>query len=184
MRLFAAIDPPADEVARLAAALGEPLPALRYVPSEQWHVTTAFYGDVPDAVVPELVERLGRAAARTPAMTLSLHGVGTFPKQSVKARVLWVGLDADVPSLSRLAERCIAAGRRCGLAMEARPFRPHLTVARVRREPVDLRAVVAELSSYAGASWSVTSLRLVRSTVGAQVRHETLHAWTIGGPQG
>jgi 2'-5' RNA ligase len=112
-------------------------------------------------------------------MTLSLRGAGTFPKQAIKARVLWVGIEGDVATLDRLAERCIAAGRRCGLAMQARSFRPHLTLARARRDPVDLRETVTALSSYAGSSWPVTSLRLVHSTLGATVRHETLHEWPL-----
>src|SRR3954451_7568960 len=120
MRLFAAIDPPDTEVAALAAASGDAIPQLRYVPTHQWHITTAFYGEVPDRVVDELGERLGRAAARTAPITLALRGAGTFPKQAAKARVLWVGLDGDVAELSRLAERCVAAGRRCGLPMEDR----------------------------------------------------------------
>jgi 2'-5' RNA ligase len=179
MRLFAAVDPPADEVARLTAALGEPLPALRYVPTDQWHVTTAFYGEVADDVVPELAERLARAAGRTAPMTLALHGIGTFPKQSARARVLWAGIDGDVAVLTRLAERCVAAGRRCGLTMEDRPFRPHLTIARARKDPVDLRATVDSLSSYAGHFWPVASLRLVHSTLRPKVHHETLHEWSL-----
>jgi 2'-5' RNA ligase len=179
VRLFAAIDPPADELAALAAVIGEPAPALRHVPTEQWHVTTAFFGDVADVLVTELAERLGRAAGRTPALTLSIRGVGTFPKQAAKARVLWAGLDGALAELSRLADRCVAAGRRCGLAMDVRPFRPHLTLARSRHGPVDLRDTVAALSPYAGNPWPVTSLRLVRSTLGSNVTHTTLQEWPL-----
>lgn len=175
MRLFAAVDPPPEEAAALAAALGGPAPGLRYVPSAQWHITTAFYGEVSDGVVAELTERLSRAAARTPLVTLKLRGAGTFPKQAVKARVLWSGLEGDIDELSRLADRCAAAGRRCGLTMEDRAFRPHLTLGRARKDAVDLRDVVAALSSYAGQPWTASSLRLVRSTLGSQVVHETLH---------
>jgi 2'-5' RNA ligase len=182
VRLFAAVDPPADEVAALTAALGEPLPGLRYVPSEQWHVTTAFYGEAPDRVVGELAERLGRAAGRTGPMTLVLRGAGTFPKQASKARVLWVGIEGDGDELARLADRCVAAGRRCGLTMEGRSFRPHLTIARARKEPVDLRETVDALSIFAGSPWPATTLRLVHSTLGPKVHHETIHEFPLSDP--
>jgi 2'-5' RNA ligase len=179
VRLFAAVDPPPAETAALDTAIGERLAELRRVPVHQWHLTTAFYGEVADDVVPELVERLGRVAARTEPMTLRLSGAGTFPKQAQRARVLWVGLDGDVATLTRLADRCVAAGRRCGLAMEDRAFRPHLTLARTRKEPADLRDVVAALASYAGRPWTPTALRLVHSTLGPPTTHETIESFTL-----
>ena len=183
MRLFAAVDPPAAEIAALAAAVHATDGRLRWVPEDQWHVTLAFYGEVADAVVADLTTRLERAAARTPPFTLQLAGVGTFPKQARKARTLWTGVAGEVDVLARLAERCAAAGRRAGLAMEERAFRPHLTLARARREVVDLRERVDDLAAYAGTPWQVTSLRLVHSTLGPQVRHATLAALPLDGHQ-
>jgi 2'-5' RNA ligase len=179
MRLFAAVDPPAGAVEDLAAAVGALPESLRAVPIEQWHLTTAFYGEVAERTVPELTERLARAAARGGAMTLRLHGIGTFPKQAANARVLWAGVDGDVAELARLADRCVAAGRRCGLAMEDRTYRPHLTLARARRDPVDLRDTMTVLSSYDGPTWQATELRLVKSTLGPQVAHETLATFRL-----
>lgn len=181
MRLFVALDLPQEEVARLDAAIGARDATLRWVPVHQWHVTLVFCGEVDAAVVPELTERLSRAAARTPALTLRLDGAGTFPPQSSRARVLWVGLDGDVVTLSRLAERCAAAARRCGIDVETRRFRPHLTVARARRGTADATAHVQRLSSYAGQPWPVQSIRLVHSTLGAVVRHDVLAELPIGG---
>jgi 2'-5' RNA ligase len=176
MRLFAAVDPPPAEVAALAAAVDAAGrdERLRYVPVGQWHLTTAFYGEVDERVVPELTERLARAAARTAPMTLRFRGAGTFPKQSARARVLWVGVDGDITELSRLADRCVAAGRRCGLTMEDRTYRPHLTLARAKRDAMDLRDTVSALSTYEGTPWQATTLRLVQSTLGPTTIHETL----------
>lgn len=180
VRLFAAIDPPGRVCERLQTVVDALRnDGLRFVPSDQWHVTTAFYGEVSQHVVPELVERLGRAAGRSPRMTLAVSGLGTFPKQAAKTRVLWAGIDGDVADLSRLADRCAAAGRRCGLAMEERTYRPHLTLARARREPVDLRATLAELPSYDDEPWQATTLRLVHSILGREAEHRTLYKWPL-----
>jgi RNA 2',3'-cyclic 3'-phosphodiesterase len=174
MRLFVAVVPPPAEVAALDAAVGSRDEQLRWVPPDQWHLTLVFCGEVAASVVPELTDRLARAAARTPALSLRLSAGGTFPKQAARARVLWVGLDGDIPTLSRLSERCAAAARRCGIDVEHRPFRPHLTLARARRDTVDARDHVARLSEFTSEPWQVTTIRLVHSTLGAKVHHETL----------
>ena len=177
MRLFAAIDPPEAERERLLGWLtAARLDAtdLRLTPSDQWHVTLAFYGEVPGGTLPELTQRLHRAAQRSDAVSLQLRGVGSFPGDPGRAKVLWVGIDGDVPQLRRLAERCVAAGRRAGLEVDERKYRAHLTIGRPRRDPVDLRPVLEALPPYIGEPWLATTMRLVRSHLGAQVRHETL----------
>jgi len=174
VRLFVAATPPAERLQALDEVIGERDELLRWVPMQQWHLTLVFCGEVDDAVVPELRERLARGVARTPPFEVSLAGAGTFPKQAARARVLWVGLGGDVQTLTRLAERCSAAARRSGIAVEDRPFRPHLTVARARRDTVDVRPHLERLASYAGEPWRVDAVRLVQSTLGARVRHETL----------
>ena len=174
VRLFAAVDPPVEDLA---------LPAderFRFVPREQWHVTLAFYGEVDDARVEKLQEGLARAAARSRPFRVRVAGAGTFPPQSRKARVLWLGLDGEVDEMRRLADRCAGAGRRARIAMEDRSFRPHLTLARSRREPVDATDIVATLSSYVGPWWTVPSVRLVRSFLGPRTRHETLSEFPFG----
>ena len=180
MRLFVAVDPPAQQRDALDATIGERDARLRWVPTEQWHLTLVFCGEVDEQVVPDLQERLTRAAARTDPFALRLAAAGTFPRQAGRARVLWVGLAGDTVTLSRLADRSAAAARRCSIAVEDRAFRPHLTVARARRDTVDARDYVQRLSSYESAPWQVTSIRLVHSTLGAQVHHRTLAEFPLG----
>jgi 2'-5' RNA ligase len=164
----------------LAAVLGD-LPAdVRPVPPHQWHVTLAFYGEVPDGKVPALTDRLTRAASRTPSFELALTGAGVFPGQPRQARQIWVGLDGDVAVLTRLAERCVAAGRRESIPIEERAFRPHLTLGRARKQTVDATDLVGRLSGYGSATWSVRSFTLVRSTLGASVRHGPLVELPLG----
>lgn len=179
MRLFAGLALPATQQDELAEALAAgDLGGLRTVPPEQRHVTLAFYGDVPPDVVPELTQRLERAAGRTPPMRLRPSHLGAFPKPA-SARVLWAGLDGDVATLRRLAERCGAAGSRSGLAMESRPYRPHVTVARARKEPLDLRDVVA--MPVDGSSWEATGFSLVHSVLGPKPVHTALATFALGG---
>lgn len=130
MRLFVAVIPPRPVVLELRAALttlphGDP--ALRWCRPETWHVTLAFLGDVPEDALDDLKERLGRAAARNTPMELALAGGGHFG-----GRTLWTGVQGDRDRLGRLAESVNSVARRCHIKVDERPFRPHLTLARVR----------------------------------------------------
>lgn len=180
LRLFAAVDPPAAICAELSAALPSPDQRLRYVAPAQWHVTLAFYGSVAESKVESLRGGLARAAARSRPLQLRLSGAGTFPRQAAKARVLWVGLDGDVDELRRLADRCAGAGRRARIASEARSFRAHLTLARARQGAVDASDQLAALTGFESSWWSVDVVRLVHSTLGAQVTHQTVAEFMLG----
>ncbi|TXL87300.1 RNA 2',3'-cyclic phosphodiesterase [Streptomyces sp. IB2014 016-6] len=181
MRLFAAVLPPAHAVDELAEAVDlrvRGLPGadgMRWTGRAGWHFTLAFMGEVDEALVPELTERLERAAHRTRAFPLRLRGGGHFG-----GRALWAGAAGGVAELRRLAERADAAARRTGLAMEEhRTYRPHLTLARTRTE-TDLRPYAAALDGFEGTPWEVGELALVRSRLpvagvpGEQPRYETL----------
>ncbi len=130
MRLFVAVIPPRPVVLELRGALttlphGDP--ALRWCRPETWHITLAFLGEVPEDALDDLKERLGRAAARNTPMELALAGGGHFG-----GRTLWTGVQGDRDRLGRLAESVNSVARRCHIKVDERPFRPHLTLARVR----------------------------------------------------
>lgn len=190
MRLFVALVPPPEAVADLAAAVGavrEQHPALRWVPPERWHLTLAFYGEVPEQRVADLGRRVERAAGRSPAARLQLAGAGRFGSQ-----VLWAGVAGDVDVVSRLAASAGAAGRRVGADVEDRPYRPHLTLARTRRPAggaargagrgpdADLRPAVAALAGHRGREWTASAVRLVRSHLGPEPSYEVLLTAPLG----
>jgi RNA 2',3'-cyclic 3'-phosphodiesterase len=170
VRLFAAVVPPPDALAHLEAAI-DPVraahPDLQWVPRGRWHLTLAFYGEVEEAAVPRLRRRISRAARAGEALSLRLAGAGHFG-----GRALWVGLQGQRDELRALAR---------GVAVDGRPYRPHLTVARVRRDS-DPRAAAMLLTSYDGPGWTARELLLVRSHLGPAPRHEPIGAWRVGGP--
>ncbi|MFJ3232323.1 RNA 2',3'-cyclic phosphodiesterase [Streptomyces sp. NPDC086787] len=188
MRLFAAVLPPEDVADALAAevAVLRGLPgadALRWTGRPGWHFTLAFYGQVDDALVPDLSERLARAAHRTAAFPLAVCGGGQFGH----GRALWAGAEGDLETLRLLAERAEAAARKAGVPMEEhRRYKAHLTVAR-SRDAVDVRPYVDGLRGFTGRTWTVTDLALVRSNLprsgipGEQPRYETVARWALGG---
>ncbi|MFJ3162346.1 RNA 2',3'-cyclic phosphodiesterase [Streptomyces kanasensis] len=187
MRLFAAVLPP-PAAARELAALVDGLRALpgadelRWTGRPGWHYTLAFMGEVEEDLLPELTERLARAAHRTQPFPLRVHGGGRFGR-----RALWAGAAGGLDDLRLLAERADAAARRAGVSMEEhRRYQAHLTLARSRQD-TDLRPFVAGLEHFKGSRWEVTELALVRSNLpvsgvpGEGPRYETVGTWPLGG---
>ena len=187
MRLFAAVVPPKDAISELASVVRavEGMPGargLRWTERPGWHYTLAFYGEVAEDVVPDLSERLARAARHTPPFPLSLEAGGRFG-----GRTLWVGASGDLRTLRLLADRAESAGRKAGVAMgEHRPYHAHLTLARSSRGHADFRPYVTALEAFAGRGWTVGELLLIRSRLptsgvpGEQPRYETVERWGLG----
>lgn len=151
VRLFLCVRPPPEAVASLLTAL----PAGRW-PSERWHVTLAFLGEV-DASGPV---QTALQQVVSPPLALALEGSGRF------GRTTWVGVGGDTAGLHRLAGQVRRACEAAGLELERRPYRPHLTLGRPHPP--------AALAAYAGPSWTATEVELVRSHLGREVRHEVV----------
>ncbi|MFF3016269.1 RNA 2',3'-cyclic phosphodiesterase [Streptomyces sp. NPDC057939] len=182
MRLFAAVLPSPGATAELREAVAAaPRPeGLRWTAEAGRHFTLAFMGEVRDEVLPDLYERLGRAASRTAPFPLRLHGAGHFGD-----RALWMGAAGGLDTLRLLAERADAAARRAGVPMDQhRRYTPHLTLAR-SRTGTDLRPCLDALAGFEGTPWLVDTLSLVRSNLptggvpGEQPRYEVVRAWPL-----
>lgn len=170
MRLFVALHLPADVRAHADRALRRvraELPDLRWVPPERWHLTLAFFGDVADARLDATRDRVARRVVGLSPVALRLAGAGSFDR-----RALWLGVDGDLVPLRRLAG---------ALSVERRPYRPHLTVARLRG-PVDPSAAVGALATYAGPGWESSTVHLVRSRLGPHPTYEDVAVFPLVRP--
>lgn len=160
LRLFVALDLPADVREDLVDALS-PLRArwqdLKWVRPEGMHVTLAFLGSVDEAALPHVVEALQAAGVRGAPVQARLDGTGG----SFGGRVLWARL-VDAEPLADLAGLVRGALSSRGIAFDDGPFRPHVTLARVRRGARLPREAAA---SYAGpaVAWTVERVVLYRS---------------------
>jgi 2'-5' RNA ligase len=133
MRLFAGI--PVPEQAR-----SDILPILRDLQSRNWpvrwvrpegiHLTLKFFGSVTDDLADRLIPPLASAADGIGPIPLSCNGLGSFPSGR-RAKVIWMGVEspASLELLQDAVERvCVPLG----FPVEGRPFRPHITLGRVR----------------------------------------------------
>ena len=187
MRLFVALVPPRSAVEHLDVFLEVRRSAapFRWASAEQFHVTLAFLAEVEERRLDDLVERIGRAAARRTSFDTRIAGGGAFPNAG-RARVLWAGLDLDErghTELDRLATGCRAAANRAGIAVDGQRFRPHVTLARLGH-PAEVSDWVRLLDTYAGPTWPVDRIALVASYLGEgprrRPRYETLDELELG----
>jgi 2'-5' RNA ligase len=114
--------------------------SLRWTDPEQLHVTLKFLGYAPAERVSELAAALERATVgRTPILTCCTQLVAFGSPR--RARVLAARLedaDATIAALFNALELELAA---LGFARDERVFRPHVTLARLKR-PVDVRELL------------------------------------------
>lgn len=101
----------------------------RIIPARNLHITLAFLGSVPEERVADAREC--GALIKVEPFTLILGTLNWWQKQELLCLEPTSGVEALVKHVDRLR---IALGSR-GFAVEHRPFRPHVTLARdVRRE--------------------------------------------------
>ena len=133
MRLFVAIDlsegaraAVAEEQQRLRRTLG-PSPA-KWVRAEQMHMTLVFIGEADQARA-DTIAGLLSAEIPLPPFRLAFGGLGLFPVAG-PPRVLWLGTLDGTSKAVDLQRRVVGRLEPAGVQREARPFHPHLTLAR------------------------------------------------------
>jgi len=134
MRTFIAIDLSPEIKARLSALVERLAPLsrdIKWVRQDSMHLTLKFLGEVDDRQAARVEELLQTIAPKNEAVPMTFKGTGTFPPGSKSPRVLWVGAEAG-PSLVPLQEEVEGGCEKLGFAREGRPFRPHLTLGRVK----------------------------------------------------
>ena len=167
MRLFFAVWPDAEAAGSLAAVsrtladlgAGKPIAAAKI------HLTLAFLGEIDAERAARAIE--AAAAIRGRAFDMVLDNVGSFRS----ARVAWAGCGRTPPELGELQESLDGELRRRGFALEARPFVPHVTLARRIARSVP-RAPMAPIA------WRARELTLVRSETGTG-RYAVVESWPL-----
>jgi len=135
MRLFVAI-PMGGEVEQVLSKLLErcsqkPWP-VKWVRSEGLHLTVKFLGPVGPERLEAVSGAVKEASRGTPRLSFGLTELGAFPRWS-RPRVLWAGLESEA-ALELLVHRVEQACAGLGFPVEGRPFRPHVTLGRVRED--------------------------------------------------
>ncbi|CAN5864170.1 MAG: RNA 2',3'-cyclic phosphodiesterase [Chromatiales bacterium USCg_Taylor] len=168
-RLFFALWPSEEVRSGLAEVMaslhvGRAKPVL----AENLHITLLFLGSVT-AQTRICAETVAEGIAGHP-FELRLDQIGLWPKSGI----LWVGAREVPESLAALVRDLHLGIAGCGIDLDARPFKPHVTLMRkalvVRRE----RPLVA-------VAWRVDDFALVESkTTPDGAHYQVLTSWRLG----
>jgi len=144
VRLFVAVNLPShirEAVWDGAAPLRDEGLPVRWVKAASLHLTLKFLGEVDPARETDVMRSLDTAVRGASTFRLAITGFGAFPNAR-RARVIWVGFD-PVPELELVQNRVEEEMQRIGFPLEGRPFRPHMTIGRVKRDarPSNLRGL-------------------------------------------
>jgi 2'-5' RNA ligase len=136
LRLFVAVELPEeirDRLRQVATELRAALPAepIRWVRPEGIHLTLKFLGDVEAARVEDLRVCLAGALPGVSPFELQPTTLGSFGGRG-GLRVIWIGLAGDTEALAELAGAVERSLTPLGFSAERRPYRGHLTLARIR----------------------------------------------------
>lgn len=160
--VHAALAPLVRDVARRAHG--------RATAVESIHLTLAFLGDVAEGALPA-VEAIGAAMPHA-GFGMRLAECGAF----ARSRVAWVAPAEVPPELLRLEAQLRAALAEGGFRTDARPFTPHLTLARRCTRALPRVAITP-------IAWNVDRLSLMASSLQpGGARYRELAGWGLRRP--
>src|SRR6476660_9556597 len=179
-RLFVALPIP-EEIADDLLALQSGVPDARWIAPENFHVTLCFAGEVHGAMMRDFEEELSDIAS--PRFAVALAGVAQF-SSGKQPRALVATVERS-DRLQWLQQKVSTVARNCGIEVERRKFRPHVTLARfgngaeTGHHPGQF---MARHSTFRTAPWVVDRFTLYSSRLrpdGAVYREEAVYELTF-----
>ncbi len=175
-----------DKLARLMDRLRGPLDRradIKWVKADNIHLTLQFLGDVDQGLLPKLTGSLTGAYLDVQSFQVSLSQVGAFPKPN-RARVIWVGITHGSDGLKALHAATMAVTEEFGFEPEDRPFKAHVTLARIRTRANRMPDLSKPLQGFSGVELGKCQIRevhLVKSELRPNgPRYTTLDTFPIG----
>lgn len=136
-RVFCAVELPAEVRARLedhVRRLRKEVPdaAASWSRVENIHLTLKFFGNVEVERIERISAAAERAVKESSTFQIGVGETGVFPRPS-RPQVLWIGVIDQTGRLSALQEKFEKECAVEGFAKEDRAYKPHLTIARLRK---------------------------------------------------
>lgn len=145
------------------------LRGVKLVRPEGIHLTLKFLGDVSEDRIESVVAALSRSVRCQRPFTLELGDLDVFPNRDTPM-VFWIGLQGGMATLHTIRQRLEDYLEAQGFVRDRRSYRPHLTLARIKRGvgALERREVARELLSYPfkpGLRMCTDAVSLMKSTL-------------------
>jgi 2'-5' RNA ligase len=136
-RIFCAVELPDEVRARLQehiVRLRKEVPdaAASWSRVENIHLTLKFFGNVEVDRIAKISAAATRTTEQFSQFKIEVGKTGVFPRPS-RAQVLWIGVNDPSGNLSALQKTFETECAAAGFEKEDSAYRPHLTIARLRK---------------------------------------------------
>lgn len=169
VRAFLAVAPPQEVLAKITATQEKMRKKIRgsisWVRPEGIHLTLKFFGEITQEHVSGITEVVGNLTAGVGPLRLEAKGVGVFPTAK-RPRVIWMGIAGETQrliTLQKVIENGLDAA--CRIPREERPFRAHLTLARIKspQKLEGIETVLAGGATESAGEFTANGLTLISS---------------------
>jgi 2'-5' RNA ligase len=136
---------------------------VKWVRADTMHLTLKFLGRTRENILPKIQECLFNVVLSYNPFYIRIYAMGIFPNRK-NPRVIWVGIE-ESDMLKRLHIDIENTMAPLGFTKEQRPFKPHLTLGRVRSRKGILH-VVHDLDTFKDKEFGnihVKQIKLMKS---------------------
>ena len=155
-----------DHAKRVREAVPEA--AASWSRPENIHLTVKFFGNVDPQRVATITATAERVVKEVSPIQIEVGRTGVFPRPS-RPQVLWIGVEDPAGTLLKLQQSLDDGFAREGFPKEDRVFRPHLTIARIRKPHNAARLAQTHLETeFSAVAVTLNELVLFRSELSSK----------------
>jgi RNA 2',3'-cyclic 3'-phosphodiesterase len=135
---------------------------------DQMHLTMNFLGDVEMNEIPAVCRAVSDAVRTFTPFDVEMAGIGVFPSYE-NPRTIWLGVSDGSDRLVELHSALEGTLASLGCRVEARRFRPHLTLGRVRslpKGPGQLAGLLKQHAEFEAGPMMVSEVTVFASDLG------------------
>jgi len=103
---------------------------IKWVDPANIHITLAFLGDIEEERIKAASMVLSKICSDCSRFSFHISGTGLFISYQ-NPRIIWAGID-NAGELSGINDLIVRGLRDTGFNLEERPFRPHITLGRIK----------------------------------------------------
>ena len=118
-----------DTLDKIKDELKKTIYGVKWVKSDNIHLTLKFIGYVEEEVVEKIKDILNDIAKEKEPFKIRLSSAGAFPTPE-RPRVIWLGIDEGAKESTDITNLIEEKLEPLGIEKKSRPFHPHLTLAR------------------------------------------------------
>ena len=173
IRAFLAIEPPEDILQKMSG-LQEKLKReirgrISWAKSPGQHLTLKFFGDISQNDVNNICATVQKQIVSEAPLNLKIEKIGVFPDDR-RPRVLWCGVTGDAEKLITLQKKLDGDFATIGFPAEEKPFRPHLTLARIKdwRDLMGINEALVKYGAFTAGEFVCKELLLFQSKLSSQ----------------